>query len=68
MVVTAEGGTYLQPGQETPTEPKAAFAGVMLEVSFARFSTSMARFNIERTLSRSLGCCEEAVWNAARKE
>ena len=39
----------------TPTEPKTAFAGVMLETSFARFTASMARFNEERVLSRLFG-------------
>jgi hypothetical protein len=31
----------------TPTEPKAALAGVMLSASFARFMVSMAAFNDE---------------------
>ena len=39
----------------TLTEPKTAFAGVMLEISFARFRTSMATFNVERTLRRPFG-------------
>lgn len=32
------------------TKPKAALAGVMLEISFARFRASMAKFNVERAL------------------
>ena len=31
------------------TEPKIAFAGAMLETSFARFSPSIAAFSDERT-------------------
>lgn len=38
------------------TEPKTAFAGVMLETSFARFKVSMATFSEESTLSRRFGC------------
>jgi len=33
------------------TEPKTALAGVMLEISFARFMASIAIFNEERFLS-----------------
>ena len=36
------------------TEPKTAFAGVMLEISFARFMASMAAFKDVRTPSRLL--------------
>ena len=39
----------------TLTEPKTAFAGVILEISFARFMASMTAFNVETTLSRSFG-------------
>jgi hypothetical protein len=31
------------------TEPKTALAGVILEISFARFSASMVTFSAERT-------------------
>ena len=34
------------------TEPKTALAGVMLDISFARFKVSMATFNEERVNSR----------------
>ena len=36
------------------TEPKTAFAGVTLEISFARFRASMATFMVVRVLSRPL--------------
>ena len=36
----------------TPTEPKTALAGVILETSFARFTASIAIFNKERASSR----------------
>jgi hypothetical protein len=42
----------------TLTELKTAFAGVTLEISFARFRPSMARFNAERVPSRPLGWWE----------
>ena len=35
--------------------PKTAFAGVMLETSFARLRASMAIFSAERTPSRPFG-------------
>ena len=34
------------------TNPKAAVAGVMLEISLARLRASIAKFSIERALSR----------------
>jgi len=34
------------------TDPKTALAGVMLEISFARFMASMAMFNEEMVPSR----------------
>lgn len=37
------------------TEAKAAFAGVTLETSLARFKASMVAFNNEMTPSRSFG-------------
>ena len=37
------------------TEPKAAFAGVMLATSFARLRPSIATFNVERTPSWPFG-------------
>ena len=37
------------------TVPKAALAGAMLAISFARFKVSMATFNAEIVLSRPLG-------------
>ena len=61
--------------RRTLTEPNAAFAGVILEISFARFRASMAIFNDESVASRrfrrwgfalsmvkSRGRCEEGVW------
>ena len=39
----------------TLTEPKTAFAGVILESSFARFKTSMDPFNAEIAPSRPFG-------------
>jgi hypothetical protein len=36
----------------TLTEPKTALAGVMLEISFARFKVSMAALSEETTFSR----------------
>jgi hypothetical protein len=42
--------------RRTLAEPKTALAGVMLEISFARFRASMAMFNIEREPSRPFGC------------
>ena len=42
----------------TPTEPKTALAGVIVEASFARFKASMAAFNVETAPSRSLGRLE----------
>lgn len=38
--------------RRTLAEPKTAFAGVTLEISFARFRTSIAPFKKERVLSR----------------
>ena len=38
------------------TEPKTALAGVMLEISLARFRPSMAMFSEERTPSCPFGC------------
>ena len=63
----------------TATEPKTAFAGVMLEISFARFETSMNTFKAESTPSRSFGRWEfvaivetggnrEKVWTKAAKK
>ena len=43
------------------TEPKTALAGVMLEISLARFRPSMAMFSEERTPSRPLGCWDLSV-------
>ena len=42
--------------RRTPTDPKTALAGVLLETSFARLKTSMNPFNAEIVPSRSLGC------------
>ena len=39
----------------TLTEPKTALAGVILEISFARFKASMAVFNIRIAPSCPLG-------------
>jgi hypothetical protein len=44
----------------TLTEPKTAFAGVILESSFARFKASMAAFNVEIVPSRPLGRWDSA--------
>ena len=41
--------------RRTLTEPKAAFAGVIPAISFARFRDSMATFNEERAPSRPFG-------------
>jgi hypothetical protein len=38
------------------TEPKTAFAGVALEISFARFRASMATFREERRPSCAFDC------------
>jgi len=40
------------------TDPKTAFAGVILETSFARFVASMATFSEEIILPRSFGRCD----------
>jgi len=42
----------------TPTVPKAALAGVMLNTSFAIFMASMAAFNEERVASGRFGRCD----------
>ena len=42
--------------RRTLTEPKTAFAGVTLEISFARFMAWMAMFKEERVPPRSLDC------------
>ena len=64
----------------TATEPKTALAGVMLEISFARFEASMSTFKAERTPSRSFGrwefvaidetrgICEKVAWTKAAKD
>ena len=44
----------------TLTEPKTALAGVILEISFARFKASIATFNAEIAPSRSLGRLDPA--------
>ena len=61
-------------------EPKAAFAGMTLEASFARSTASMAAFSEERTRScpfgrcdlsvigKTKGSCEGAVRRAGREE
>ena len=43
------------------TEPNTALAGVILEISFARFSPSMATFSEERAPSRPFGCWDLAA-------
>ena len=60
--------------RRTPTAPKAALAGVMLEISFTRFTASIVAFNAEMAPSRSFGrwdlasmveawgCREKTVW------
>ena len=40
------------------TDPKTALAGVMLEISFARFVDSMATFSEEKTPPRPFGRCD----------
>ena len=40
------------------TDPKTALAGVMLEISFARFEASIATFSEERTPPRPFGRCD----------
>ena len=42
--------------RRTLTEPKTAFAGVILEISFARFMVSIATFNEESVPPRPF-CC-----------
>ena len=37
-------------------EPNAALAGVMVDISFARFRASMVTFNEEMTSPRPFGC------------
>lgn len=66
--------------RRTPTEPKTALAGVRLEISFARFTPSMAALSEERTLFcafgvwdisamvEAQGSCEDAVRGKDRKE
>ena len=44
--------------RRTLTELKTALAGVMLEISFARFVASMATFSEEIMLPRPFGCWE----------
>ena len=44
-------GRTLIMARRTLTEPKAAFAGVIPDISFARFRASMATLNAERILS-----------------
>lgn len=44
--------------ERTLVKPKAAFAGVIFEISLARLEHSMARFNVETTPSRSFGYWE----------
>jgi len=44
--------------RRTLTEPKTALAGVIVEISFARFKVWMATFNEERVPSRPFGFCE----------
>ena len=41
--------------RRTITELKAALAGVILQISFARFRASMVMVNVERALRRSVG-------------
>ena len=43
------------------TEPKAAVAGVILEISFARLKASMAVVNAETVFSRPLGRLDSMV-------
>jgi hypothetical protein len=45
----------------TLTEPKTALAGVMLEISFARFRASIVTFNVEITPFRAFGRWEFAA-------
>ena len=45
----------------TLTEPKAAEAGVILEISFARLKASMAAVNAETVFSRPLGRLDSMV-------
>jgi len=55
MTNTDKGKLTLIIVRITLTEPKAAFAGVILNASFARFMASMAVFKEERVPSRRLG-------------
>ena len=66
--------------RRTLTEPKAAFAGVIPDISFARFRASMATSNAERRLSlppcrwdfeaivETRGRWKETVWQAGCEE
>ena len=50
------------------TEPKTALTGVMAEISFARFRTSMVTFNAERIVSFSFcGSDFEVIVVSGRK-
>ena len=55
-----ERGRTLIIVRRTLTQPKTAFAGVILETSFARFMASMAAFSEEMTPSRPFGGWELA--------
>jgi len=55
QIVAKEGERTLTMVRITLTVPKTALAGVMLEISFARFMASMAAFNGERAPSRRSG-------------
>ena len=44
----------------TPTMSNTAWAGVILENAFARFTAPMAPSNADRALSRPLGRCDLA--------
>ena len=52
--------------RRTLTEPKTALAGVMLEISFARFVASMATSSEERTLPRPFGRWELLSMNRTK--
>ena len=46
--------------------PKTAFAGVMLDTSFARFMASIATFSEEGILPRSFGCWDSRFMNQSK--
>jgi len=65
-IVAEKGERTLTMVRTTLTEPKTALAGVMLEISFARFMASMAAFNGEIAPSRRSGRLDVVAMVEAR--